>query len=178
MGLATNKIESSISTACTNTNNIAPVTSAVTKNDTSTTVTTTTSICCYVIAEHSYAAEPLQLPDMTMIQSHTDSELINHNVWLRVKDISLMNDDRRILEIEEMLTDKHINFTPRLLKLSFPEINLLRLTVLQDKGHEPTKNSIQILHVNGDHWVCAATTANGKQVNVYDFIWKMGPGII
>ena len=39
VGLATNKIESSISTACTNTNNIAPVTSAVTKNDTSATVT-------------------------------------------------------------------------------------------------------------------------------------------
>ena len=168
VGLATNKIESSISTACSNTNNIAPVTSAVTMNDTSATVTKTTSKCYYVIVEHSYAAEPLQLPDTTMIQSHTDSELINHNV-LRVKDISLMNDDGRILETEEMLTDKHINFAQRLLKLSFPEINLLRLTVLQDKEHkEPTTNSIQILHVNGNHWVCAATTAKGKQVNVYD----------
>ena len=124
----------------------------MTKNDTSTTGTTTTSKCYYVIVEHSCAAEPLQLPDMTIIQSHTDSESINHNVWLRVKDISLMNDDRRILETEEMLTDKHINSAQRLLKLSFPEINLLRLTVLQDKGHkEPTTNSIQILHVNSDH---------------------------
>ena len=139
----------------------------MTKNDTSTTVTITTSKCCYVIVEHSCAADPLQLPDMTMIQSHTDSESINHNVWLRVKDISLMNDDRRILETEEMLTDKHINFAQRLLKLSFPEINLLRLTVVQDKGYkEPTTNSIQILHVNGNHWICAATTAKGKQVNV------------
>ena len=102
--------------------------------------------------EHSYAAEPLQLPDTTVIQSHTDSELINHNVWLRVKDISLMNDDRWILETKEILTDKHTNFAQRLLKLSFPEINLLRLTVLQDKEHkEPTTNSIQILHVNRNH---------------------------
>ena len=111
----------------------------------------------------------MQLPDTAVIQSHTDSESINHKVWLRVKDISLMNDDRRILETEEMLTDKHIIFAQRLLKLSFPEINLLRLTVLQDKEHkEPTMNSIQILHVNENHWVCAATTAKGKQVNVYD----------
>ena len=75
-----------------------------------------------------------------------------------------MNDDRRILATEEMLTDKHINSAQRLLQLSFPEINLLRLTVLQDKGHkEPTTNSIQILHVNRNHWICAATTAKGSE---------------
>ena len=68
-----------------------------------------------------------------------------------------------------MLTDKHINFAQRLLKLSFPEINCLRLTVLQDMEHkEPTTNSIQILHVSRNHWVCAATSGKGKQVNVYD----------
>ena len=79
------------------------------------------------------------------------------------------NDDKRILETGAMLIDKHINFAQRLLKEMFSEINGLRLIVLQDKEHkEPTSNSIQIMHVNGNHWVCAATTAKGKQVNVYD----------
>ena len=68
-----------------------------------------------------------------------------------------------------MLTDKHVNFEQRLLKELFSGINGLRLTVLQGKEHkEPTTNSTQILHVNGNHWVCAATTVKGKQVNVYD----------
>ena len=110
---------------------------------------------------------------MTMIQhdnlQKTSSKSLNPDVCLKVKDISLTNDDKRILETGEMLTDKHINFAQRLLKLSFPKINCLRLTVLQDKEHkEPTTNSIQILHVNRNHWVCAATTAKGKQVHVYD----------
>ena len=42
--------------------------------------------------EHSYVAQPLHLPDTTIIQSHTDSESLNHDVWLRVKDISLLTD--------------------------------------------------------------------------------------
>jgi len=66
-----------------------------------------------------------------------------------------------------MLIDKHVNFAQRLLKDVF-RVNGLRLTVLQGKEKEPTTNSIQILHVNGNHWVCAANTVKGKQVNVYD----------
>lgn len=51
----------------------------------------------------------------------------------------------------------------------FPAINSLHLTLLQDKPHkQSTCNSIQILHVNGDHWVCATTVGTKKQVLVYD----------
>ena len=53
--------------------------------------------------EYSYVAQPLQLRNTTMSQSRTDSESPIHDVWLRVKDISLINDDRKILETEEML---------------------------------------------------------------------------
>ena len=142
----------SSSVACTNssinTNNTTPVASVVMKNDTATatattttttTATTTTTTCCYVTKEHSYAAQPLQLPDMTMIQhdnlQNTSSKSLNPDVCLKVKDISLTNDDRRILETGKMLTDKHINFAQRLLKLSFSKINC---TVLQDKSQPQT----------------------------------------
>jgi len=36
-------------------------------------------------------------------------------------------------------------------------------TVFQDK--EPI---IQIMHVNGNYWACAATIAKGKKINVYN----------
>jgi len=63
-----------------------------------------------------------------------------------------------------------INYTQRLLKGMFLEINGLRLTLLQDMEHkETTVNLIQILHVNGNHLVCAVTAPKGKQVNVYNF---------
>ena len=72
---------------------------------------------------------------------------------LKIRDISLNNDDKRILETGAMLIDKHINFAQTLLKEMFLEINGLQLTVLQDKEHkEHTSNSIQMIHVNGNHW--------------------------
>jgi len=136
---------------------------AVTRNDTTTVATatcstTTTTKCSYITVEHSYAA-----------QQGTSSEVLSPGWWLKVRDISLTDGDRRILGAGDMLIDRHVNFAQRLLKGMFPEINGLRLTLLQDKEHkEPTMNSMQILHVNGNHWVCAATTPKGRQVNVYD----------
>ena len=91
------------------------------------------------------------------------------NVWVRLKDMSLTFDDKQILERGDELTDKHINYAQRILKSMFPAINGLRLTLLQDKPHKnSTSNSIQILHINGDHWVCATTVGTKKQVLVYD----------
>ena len=67
----------------------------------------------------------------------------------------------------EKFSDKHINLTQRILKLKFPKINGLRLTLLQNKPHkDPTDSAIlQILHTGGDHWICATTigTASGKK---------------
>ena len=41
---------------------------------------------------------------------------------------------------------------------------------MQDKPHkESTENALQIFHIEGNHWVCAATIgATGKKVLVYD----------
>jgi len=67
------------------------------------------------------------------------------DTWVKVHDISLTFDDKYILEQGEKLTDKHINCAQRILKLKFPSINGLRLTLLQNKAHKnKTTNAIQI----------------------------------
>ena len=93
-----------------------------------------------------------------------------NNTWVKVKDISLTNNDKNLLVHGEKLTDKHMNLAHRILKLNFPNINGLRLTLLQDKAHkEPTDNALQIFHTGDDHWVCATTIGtSGKKVLVYD----------
>ena len=74
------------------------------------------------------------------------------NTWVSLKDMSLMFDDKRILERGGKLIDKHINYAQRLLKSMFSAINGLHLILLQDKPcRQSTSNSIQILHINGDH---------------------------
>ena len=87
------------------------------------------------------------------------------NMWVKVKDISLTNNDKNLLVHGKKLTDKHMNLAHRILKLNFPNINGLRLTLLQDKAHkEPTDNALQIFHTGGDHWVCATTIGtSGKK---------------
>ena len=91
------------------------------------------------------------------------------NTWVNLKNTSLMFDDKRILERVGELTDKHINYAQRILKSMFPAINGLCLTLLQHKPHkQSTSKSIQILHINGDHWVCTTTVGTMKQVLVYD----------
>ena len=91
------------------------------------------------------------------------------NTWVSLKDMYLMFDDNRILERGGKLIDKHINYSQRMLKSMFSAINGLCLTLLQDKPYkQSTSDSIQILHINGDHWVCATTVGTKKQVLVYD----------
>ena len=94
----------------------------------------------------------------------------SNSTWVKVNDISLTNNDKDLLVHGEKLLDKHINLAQRILKLKFPKINGLRLTLLQDKPHKgPTDNALQIFHIGGDHWVCATTIGtSAKKVLVYD----------
>ena len=46
-----------------------------------------------------------------------------NNTWVKVKDISLTNNDKNLLAHGEKLTDKHMNLAHRILKLNFPSIN-------------------------------------------------------
>ena len=82
------------------------------------------------------------------------SENSSTTTWIKVQDISLTLEDKWILHHGKKLTDKHINSAQRILKLKFPNINGLRLMVLQNEIHkQSTSNAIQIFHANEDHWV-------------------------
>ena len=51
----------------------------------------------------------------------------------------------------------------------FPDLNGLKLSLLQTQPLKgPTTNAVQIFHVNGNHWIVAATAKAGKSVCVYD----------
>ena len=131
---------------------------------------TTTSQSCGILSdtndcEVKVKTEPIddEPVEMQLPQNHSKT-------WIKVRDVSLTYDDKRILESGEKLSDKHINIAQRILRKKFPKINGLCLTLLQDKPHkEPTNNALQIFHIGGDYWVCATTIGvSGKRVLVYD----------
>ena len=73
------------------------------------------------------------------------------NIWVSLKDMSLMIDDKRTLEIGGKLIDKHINYAQRILKSMFSAINDLRLTLLQDKPYKAPAipfNNLQMVTKN------------------------------
>ena len=126
-----------------------------------TSASTSTSMACVATVvktepvDHDFPPEPLE----------------STVTWVKIKDISLTTVDKHLLANGEKLIDKHINAAQRILKVMFPKINGLRLTLLQEKPHkESTENAIQIFHIEGDHWVCATTMgeASRKKVLVYD----------
>jgi hypothetical protein len=94
-------------------------------------------------------------------------------VWLRFSDIVLNETDRATIECGALLKDQQMNFAQRLLKSQFPNINGLRLTLLQEQPHSSTtSNALQILHVRSNHWIVAHTKAKGKMVHVYDTLYS------
>ena len=87
----------------------------------------------------------------------------NMDMWIKIKDITLTNLDRRLISDGEKLIDKHINSAQRTLHEQFPNLNGLVLSFLQCRPlNGPTSNGIQILHICGDHWVVAATGIGSK----------------
>ena len=61
------------------------------------------NVLSYINTEHSYTApKPLLVDNSIAVSDDT-------NIWVKVKDISLTNGDKRILASGQMLTDKHIN---------------------------------------------------------------------
>ena len=49
--------------------------------------------------------------------------ILNHTVWVQIKDIILSTEDRQLILNKQQLTDKHINGTLRLIHEQFPTIN-------------------------------------------------------
>jgi len=112
---------------------------------------------CYIASEHSYEAKPSQ-DNHTIGAGNSDA-----GIWLKFKCCRSENLWRRWNANRQA-------HSWRLLKDAFPDINGLQLTLLQDK--ESTTNCVQILHVNNNHRVCAASmTSEENHVNIN--LWRM-----
>ena len=76
--------------------------------------------------------------------------------------------DRKIVKDEEELTDKHIFATQQLLKKQFPSNNGFRdMVTLSSRSIPEPVPYMQILHVNGNHWLITVTNPKGP-VDVFD----------
>lgn len=78
--------------------------------------------------------------------------------------------------MNQKLSDIEINFSQRLLKSQFPEINGLESTLLQDKNHvskQPNHSKLQIIHCKErDHWITATTIGcEVGVIKVYDSLY-------
>ncbi len=80
------------------------------------------------------------------------------NTWL--PGLGLHISDKTVLETDgTWLNDRHINAAQKLIHEAFPAIPGLADTLLLSNGmwEFNAENAVQIMHVGGNHWICAST---------------------
>ena len=94
--------------------------------------------------------------------------------WLKIGSSVLCKAERNMLCNNEWLSDLHINAVQILLKQQFPQIGGLQNTVLlQSRSHiKPFQSgvrSLQVVHINNNHWVVASTiNCENADITIYD----------
>ena len=77
--------------------------------------------------------------------------------------------DRRVILTGEWLWGTHLTAVQILLKQQFPNINgLIDTLKMTQKGITLSSGSVQILHVNGNHWITVSTLMSTENDIVYD----------
>jgi len=86
--------------------------------------------------------------------------------------ISLNQSHKRAILNGEWLWGTHLTAVQILLKQQFPNVNgLINTHKVTQKGVTLSSGSVQILHINGNHWITVSTlmsTKNDYDVTVYD----------
>ncbi len=75
----------------------------------------------------------------------------------------------------DLLSDIPINLAQNFLQAEFPNIKGLQSTLLQSKKRlsPHTKNQLQIIHSQGNHWIVVSSIdCDGGVVNVYDSMYS------
>ena len=103
-----------------------------------------------------------------------ESKNLSHSQpWVQCNGIALLEDHRNGIVHGAKLNDLVINMAQQLLKAQFPTVTGLQSTLLQSKKDYPAlkdKNSVQIVHSCGDHWIVASRASSGV-VKVYDSVY-------
>ena len=96
-------------------------------------------------------------------------------LWL--KDLSLFFSDKKDIESGDWISDAVINAAQRLLHNQFPYYDGFQssLLVQTHKADIIRGKSIQILHVNRNHWVCVAVNDSKDVISLYDSLYTNIP---
>ena len=108
--------------------------------------------------------------DLTNLQDN--SVRYGKDFWVKIGNTSLCQSERRVILTGEWLWGTHLTAVQVLLKQQFSNINGLADTLKMTlKGNTLSSGSVQILHVNGNHWITVSTmisTENDDDAIVYD----------
>ena len=87
----------------------------------------------------------------------------------------LSDNEKKLIEGSEMLTDESINLTLSLIHEQLPHISGLNDSSIgkcQQFDIVPRENSyIQILHVGSMHWICVANMSRGRLSNQVHYVF-------
>ena len=100
-------------------------------------------------------------------------EEIDNDVWVKVEGKKLRNVDKEVILNGKWLWGTHLTVVQLLLKKRYTDINgLIDASVFVHKDQTISTGSVQILHVNGNHWITISTMqcsdSNFCDVVVYD----------
>ena len=116
---------------------------------------------------------PLSLSETTgptsevIIVTDEDNNDVPVPPWVKIGEVSLYNFDKEDLLEGKWLSDAHVNAVQLLLKVQFPMINDLECT-LKATCKPLSLGSLQVLHVNGDHWITVTTCdCDGADIIVF-----------
>ena len=97
------------------------------------------------------------------------------NRWLSLKGIDLTEMDRSRITSGKELSDNHISFAQKLLKIQFPHISGLQSTLVLAKYQKLPVTSttyLQIIHSRGNHWIVATNIGCAPKLQVFDSLYS------
>jgi len=117
------------------------------------------------------AASPhIASSDVIVIDDKGDTEF--SELWLRIEGIPLYITDKQVILNGTWLWGTHLSAVQFLLKQKFPNVKGLEdCTFVLREGNVLMPGSVQILHVNGNHWLTVSTMDSDFDVTVYDSLY-------
>ena len=113
--------------------------------------------------------------DLTSVTDVLLSDDEDSELWVKIRGITLYNVDKEIILDGKWLWGTHLTAVQYLLKEKFTNINgLMDTSVIMHKDHTISVGSVQILHVNSNHWITISTLLSANSdydVIVYDSLY-------
>ncbi len=126
--------------------------------------------CCSTSLQPSCSNSSDTLNSSSIVLNDSPVSNDEWNYWN--KRLGLLTADQDMLKRGEWLTDKHINAASVLIKEEFPkQLGLQDTLLLQrfDQYESEDSQFVQIVHVNGNHWLCVSNKfCPAGTVDIYD----------